>query len=116
MLSGNKGSGISVIPRNNTLVITDIPEYVDKIVRMVGELDKESPQIAILAKIVVASYMFLWLTFDMTLRLTPKQHEAIRRQPGRLIEIEDVEIQRKYILMTQEQFEILTHDETSRGR
>ncbi len=58
MLSGNSGSNISVIPRNNTLIITDIPEYVDKIVRMVGELDKESPQIAIFAKIVEMSTDF----------------------------------------------------------
>ncbi len=58
MLSGNQGSMISVVPRNNTLVITDIPEYVDRIVRIVEELDKESPQIAILAKIVEMSTDF----------------------------------------------------------
>lgn len=53
MLSGKAGSGISIIPRNNTLIITDIPEYVDKIFAMIKTLDRESPQIAILAKIVV---------------------------------------------------------------
>jgi type IV pilus assembly protein PilQ len=52
LLSGRAGSEISVIPRTNTLIITDIPDYVQKIVSMVRELDKESPQIAILAKIV----------------------------------------------------------------
>ncbi len=52
MLSGKAGSGISVIPRNNTLIVTDLPEYIDKVFAMIETLDTESPQVAIVAKIV----------------------------------------------------------------
>jgi type IV pilus assembly protein PilQ len=55
MLSGRQGSQISVIPRTNTLLVTDIPEYTEKIVAMIRELDKESPQITITAKIASIS-------------------------------------------------------------
>jgi type IV pilus assembly protein PilQ len=51
MLSGRVGSEIVAVPRTNTLIVTDIPEYVDKIIAMVKELDKKSPQVAIMAKI-----------------------------------------------------------------
>ncbi len=52
MLSGRRGSEISVIPRTNTLLITDIDGYVDRILKMVTMLDQESPQVVIMAKIV----------------------------------------------------------------
>lgn len=43
---------IQVFPRINTLVITDTPERVDRIVALIGELDKPFPQIKIEARIV----------------------------------------------------------------
>lgn len=43
---------IKVFPRINTLVITDSPERVDRIVALIKELDKPLPQIKIEARIV----------------------------------------------------------------
>lgn len=43
---------IKVFPRINTLVITDVPERVERIVALVKELDKPFPQIKIEARIV----------------------------------------------------------------
>jgi type IV pilus assembly protein PilQ len=43
---------IKVFPRINTLVITDSPERVDRIVALIKELDKPFPQIKIEARIV----------------------------------------------------------------
>ncbi len=83
--------------------------------RELGASSVPRASLEVLVRIIVAPGMFLWLTFGMTLKLTPKQREAIRQQPGRPIEIEDVEMQRRYILMTQEQYEVLTHSEKSHG-
>ncbi|MHB8836173.1 MAG: secretin N-terminal domain-containing protein [Candidatus Methylomirabilia bacterium] len=47
-----KKPGIQVFARINTLVITDTPERVDKIVALIRELDKPFPQIKIEARIV----------------------------------------------------------------
>ncbi|MBI5787560.1 MAG: type IV pilus secretin PilQ [Candidatus Schekmanbacteria bacterium] len=57
-LSKDPTANISVIKRTNTLVITDLPEYVEKIEKMVTTLDKPSPQVAILAKVVSVSSNF----------------------------------------------------------
>lgn len=55
LLSGRDGCGISVISRTNTLLITDIPEAVDRIERLIRDLDTKSKQIKILARIIEAS-------------------------------------------------------------
>lgn len=51
-LSGAAGSSVSVIPRTNSLVITDIASNVDRLVEMAKQLDVRTPQILIEAKIV----------------------------------------------------------------
>ena len=51
-LSGTSGSSVTVVPRTNSLVITDIASNVDRIVRMVKELDVRTPQVLIEAKII----------------------------------------------------------------
>jgi len=55
LLSGRDGCGISVITRTNTLLITDIPEAVDRIEQLIRDLDTKSKQIKILARIIEAS-------------------------------------------------------------
>lgn len=52
MLSGKENSGITLLGKTNTLVVTDIQEHVDKIIKMVKELDVPIPQIRIEARIV----------------------------------------------------------------
>ncbi|MGH7822824.1 MAG: type IV pilus secretin PilQ [Candidatus Binatia bacterium] len=51
-LSGTDGSSITMIPRTNSLVITDIASNVDHLVQMVKQLDVRTPQVLIEAKIV----------------------------------------------------------------
>jgi type IV pilus assembly protein PilQ len=51
-LSGTAGSSVSVVPRTNTLLITDIVSNVDRLVAMVKQLDVPTPQVLIEAKIV----------------------------------------------------------------
>jgi len=51
-LSGVKGSSISVVPRTNSLVITDIASNVDRLVAMAKQLDVQTPQVLIEARIV----------------------------------------------------------------
>ena len=51
-LSGVKGSSISVVPRTNSLVITDIGSNVDRLVAMAKQLDVQTPQVLIEARIV----------------------------------------------------------------
>lgn len=58
LLSGKEGSGISVIPRTNTLLVTDIAEAVDRIEKLVLELDKKSKQIKIMTRIIEATSDF----------------------------------------------------------
>jgi type IV pilus assembly protein PilQ len=58
LLSGREGCGISVITRTNTLLVTDIPESVDKIEQLIRDLDTKSKQIKILARIIEASDEF----------------------------------------------------------
>ena len=51
-LSGAKGASISVVPRTNSLVITDIAANVDRLVEMAKQLDVQTPQVLIEARIV----------------------------------------------------------------
>jgi type IV pilus assembly protein PilQ len=51
-LSGVEGSSVTVVPRTNSLVITDVASNVDRLVAMVQQLDVETPQVLIEAKIV----------------------------------------------------------------
>jgi len=51
-LSGVKGSSITVVPRTNSLVVTDIGSNVDRLVEMAKQLDVQTPQVLIEAKIV----------------------------------------------------------------
>jgi len=50
-LSKREGAKVTAINRTNTLIITDIPENVEKIIALVKELDTIPKQIAIEAKI-----------------------------------------------------------------
>ena len=45
-------------PRTNTLIITDIPESIGKIDRLISTLDRKTPQVEIEARIVAASRSF----------------------------------------------------------
>jgi type IV pilus assembly protein PilQ len=58
LLSGKEGSGISVIPRTNTLLVTDILSSVIRIEKLIRELDKKSKQIRIMARIIEANVGF----------------------------------------------------------
>jgi type IV pilus assembly protein PilQ len=58
LLSDKEGAGISVITRTNTLLVTDIAEAVDRIEKLVGELDRKSKQIKIMARIIEATTDF----------------------------------------------------------
>ena len=51
-LSGVKGSSLSIVPRTNSLLVTDIGSNADRIVAMVAQLDVQTPQVLIEAKIV----------------------------------------------------------------
>ena len=51
MLSDRKGASIEVVDAVNALVITDIPEKVEQIKKLVTELDQPSPQIMIEARV-----------------------------------------------------------------
>jgi len=53
MLSGREGSGIEVVDAANALIITDVPERVEQILALVGELDVPSPQIVVEARIIL---------------------------------------------------------------
>jgi type IV pilus assembly protein PilQ len=60
---------IQVDQRTNTLVVTDVPEAVAKAERMATELDKETPQIEIVSKLVdvdVSSLRELGITWSAT--------------------------------------------------
>lgn len=48
----SKRGQIQVDPRTNSLVVTDIPEKLDATEKMVAELDRRTPQIEIVAKLV----------------------------------------------------------------
>jgi type IV pilus assembly protein PilQ len=52
LLSGHPGCGIAVIEKANTLLITDLPDNVEKISVLVEQLDQQTPQIKIEARIV----------------------------------------------------------------
>lgn len=49
---------INVDPRTNTLVITDVPEGIEKIDGLIGALDKPEPQVEIEARIVEVTTNF----------------------------------------------------------
>ena len=51
-LSGAPGSSVSVVPRTNAIVITDIASNVDRLVEMAKQLDVKTPQVLIEARIV----------------------------------------------------------------
>ncbi|MGH7896362.1 MAG: type IV pilus secretin PilQ [Candidatus Binatia bacterium] len=51
-LSGVGGASVTVVPRTNSLVITDIASNVDRLIEMAKRLDVETPQVLIEAKIV----------------------------------------------------------------
>jgi type IV pilus assembly protein PilQ len=51
-LSGAPGSSLTIIPRTNSLVVTDIASNVDRVIEMAKRLDIETPQVLIEAKIV----------------------------------------------------------------
>ncbi|MCX8011537.1 MAG: hypothetical protein N3A64_00060, partial [Desulfobacterota bacterium] len=51
MLSDRKGASIEVVDAANALVVTDIPERVEQIKKLVQELDQPSSQIMIEAKV-----------------------------------------------------------------
>jgi type IV pilus assembly protein PilQ len=50
---------IEMEARSNTLVVTDLPEYVEAVSEMVDQLDRPEPQVEIEARIVIASRNFL---------------------------------------------------------
>jgi type II secretory pathway component HofQ len=45
--------------RTNSLIVTDLPEYVQVIEDMIGKLDRPEPQVEIEARIVIANRNFL---------------------------------------------------------
>src|SRR6185503_734982 len=45
--------------RTNSLIVTDLPEYVSVIEDMIGKLDRPEPQVEIEARIVIANRNFL---------------------------------------------------------
>lgn len=51
-LSGIAGSSVTVVPRTNSLIITDTASNADRIVEMAKSLDVQTPQVLIEAKIV----------------------------------------------------------------
>lgn len=51
-LSGLPGTSISVVPRTNSLIITDVPANADRLIEMAKSLDVQTPQVLIEAKIV----------------------------------------------------------------
>ena len=55
MLSDRKGASIEVVDAANSLVITDIPDRVQQIVKLVKELDQPSMQVMIEARITSIS-------------------------------------------------------------
>ena len=55
MLSDRKGASIEVVDAANSLVITDIPDRVQQIVKLVKELDQPSMQVMIEARIASVS-------------------------------------------------------------
>ena len=55
MLSERKGAAIEVVDAANSLVITDIPDRVQQIVKLVKELDQPSIQVMIEARIAAVS-------------------------------------------------------------
>ncbi|MGH7802897.1 MAG: secretin and TonB N-terminal domain-containing protein, partial [Candidatus Binatia bacterium] len=50
-LSGAPGSSVTVVPRTNSIIVTDIGSHVDRIVSLATRLDVETPQVLIEAKI-----------------------------------------------------------------
>lgn len=63
----------SVEERTNTLVVTDLPEVLEKVERYVREIDKQTPQVLIEARIVEAREGFnrnrtfgMWTAYDST--------------------------------------------------
>ena len=59
MLSQRKGASIEVVDAANALIITDVPDRVAEIVKIVKELDQPSPQILIEARITTIDSDYL---------------------------------------------------------
>src|SRR4029077_7593182 len=57
-LGMRKGS-LAVDERTNTLLVRDVPDNVDKILRIVKDLDSKTPQVLIEARIVEMSTNFI---------------------------------------------------------
>lgn len=55
----SKRGNISVNPRTNMMIITDIPEKIDRCREIIGRLDVAEPQVEIEARIVQANRSFL---------------------------------------------------------
>ncbi len=51
-LSGVAGSSVTVVPRTNSLIITDVASNADRIIEMAKSLDVQTPQVLIEAKII----------------------------------------------------------------
>ena len=51
-LSGIAGASVTIVPRTNSLVITDVASNADRLVEMAKRLDVETPQVLIEARIV----------------------------------------------------------------
>ncbi len=58
LLSKAPDANLSIIKRTNTILVTDLPENVARIEEMLAKLDKISPQIAIISKIVSVNDSF----------------------------------------------------------
>ena len=50
-LSGAPGSSVTIVPRTNSIIVTDIGSHADRIVSLATRLDVETPQVLIEAKI-----------------------------------------------------------------
>ncbi len=50
---------IEMDPRTNSLIVTDLPEYVHAVEGIIAQLDKPEPQVEIEARIVIANRNFL---------------------------------------------------------
>jgi type IV pilus assembly protein PilQ len=66
---------MNVDERTNTLLIRDLPNYIDKAKALIGELDRATPQVEIEARIVVTSRNF---TRDLGIQWGFNQENSVR--------------------------------------
>jgi type IV pilus assembly protein PilQ len=50
-LSGTAGSSVTIVPRTNSVIVTDVASNVDRLVQLATRLDVETPQVLIEAQI-----------------------------------------------------------------